>query len=74
MKPGFMVNVVQWEMTVKKVGVKMQREEVITRVRRGLNAKVRDLGSPWECSLVFSWVRVGKVAVGKFQVGALLER
>lgn len=69
MKPGIRVNVVEWEVTVKKVGVKMQREGGITRVRRVLNVKVRDLCIPWECSLVFSWVRVGKVAVGQFQVG-----
>lgn len=45
----------------------MQREVGITRVRTVLNAKFRDLGILWECSLVFSWVRVGKVAVGSFK-------
>lgn len=51
MKPGFRVNVVQWEVTVKRMGVKKQREVGITKVRRVLNANFRDLAIPWECSL-----------------------
>lgn len=54
MKPGFRMNVVQWAVTVKRVGVKMQREVGTIRVKRILNAMVRDMGIPGRvpsCSL-----------------------